>query len=37
MDLGEKGNVSARLMRLDRGAHPRETGADDQDVVLGFH
>jgi hypothetical protein len=24
-------------VRLDRRAHARETGADDENVVLGFH
>ena len=37
MDLGEKRDVGACIVRLDRRAHSRAAGAHDQDVVLGFH
>ena len=37
MDLGDDGDVGARVERLDGGAHARAAGADDEDVVLRFH
>jgi len=37
MDLGKKCDVSPRVMGFDRGAHTGTAGADDEDVVLGFH
>jgi hypothetical protein len=37
VDLGEKRDIGARFMRLDRRAHPRKAGTDDEHVVLGVH
>ena len=37
MDLGDDGDVDARVECLDGGAHTGATGADDEDVVLRFH
>jgi hypothetical protein len=37
MDLGDERDVSARVVSLDGCAHTGATGADDEDVVLGFH
>jgi hypothetical protein len=37
MDLGDESDVSARVVGLDSGAHAGTAGADDEDVVLGFH
>ena len=37
MDLREKRDVGAEIVRLDRGAHARQAGADDEHVVCGFH
>ena len=37
MDLREKRDVGAEIVCLDRGAHPGAPGADNQDVVCGFH
>jgi hypothetical protein len=37
VDLRDHGHVRAGVERLDRGAHARTAGADDEDVVLGLH
>ena len=37
MDLREERDVGAEIVCLDRGAHPGAPGADNQDVVCGFH
>ena len=37
MDLRDEGYVGSLVVRLDRGAHARAAGADDQDVVTRFH
>jgi len=37
MDLRDQRDVGARVMSLDGCAHAGATGADDEDVVLGFH
>ena len=37
VELRDHGDVRARVVRLDRGAHTGAAGADDQDVVLRDH
>src|SRR6478735_9032227 len=37
MDLRDKGDIGARIVRLDGRAHPRAAGPDDEHVVLRFH
>jgi hypothetical protein len=37
MELGEERDVDPGVERLDRGPHPRATGADHEDVVRGLH
>src|SRR5205085_2642172 len=37
MDLRDESDVGPCVERLDRGAHARAAGTDDQDVVLGLH
>jgi hypothetical protein len=37
VQLRDHGDVRARVMGLDRGAHARAARADDQDVVLRDH
>jgi hypothetical protein len=37
VDLREKRDVGARVVRLDRRPHARAAGADDEDVVLRLH
>jgi hypothetical protein len=37
VDLGDERNVRTRVVSLDGCAHTGATGADDEDVVLGFH
>jgi hypothetical protein len=37
MDLGDQRDVGAGLVRLDRGAHARQSSADHENVVLGLH
>jgi hypothetical protein len=37
MDLREKRDVGARVVRLDGCAHARAARTDDEDVVLGLH
>jgi hypothetical protein len=37
VDLREKGDVGARIERLDGCAHARAARTDDEDVVPGLH
>ncbi len=37
VDLGDHGHVRAGVESLDRRAHSRAAGADDEHVVLGLH
>jgi hypothetical protein len=37
VDLRDERHVDTLIERLDRGPHPCEAGADDEDVVLRFH
>ena len=37
VNLGDHGHVRARVEGLDRRAHPRAAGADDEHVVSGLH
>jgi hypothetical protein len=37
VQLRDHGDVRARVVGLDRGAHAGAAGADDQDVVLRDH
>ena len=37
MNLGNQGDVRARVVSLDGHAHAGTAGTDDEHVVLGFH
>jgi hypothetical protein len=37
VDLREKSDIGAEIVSLDRSAHAGASGADNEDVVRGFH